>query len=212
MVRHPVLGLKAQLSKSLFSSTVSQSTVFAVNSTVSKCVVLVVSALTLLGCQHDPWANGYLTTVPSETGIVGEYRSDAASLKRRILLPMSGETLPVQPSALIVLSNDHSAKFSGVPADHDGKQPRSVTGEGSWSIVKNSGTYYSVYVRIRNRESNSPCGTEFNWPLLLHGKRPPYKLHQVIDDPDLGLAVQFEKQERLRGVAGLLVINRDSAH
>jgi hypothetical protein len=162
---------------------------------VSKWVVLVISALTLFGCQYDPWANGYLTTPPSEMDIVGKYAPDAASLKRSIKLPMTGELLAVQPSAAIVLSNDHSAQFNSVPADHDGKEVCSVTGQGSWSIVKNSGRYYSVYVRIHNRESKSPCGTEFNWPLLLYGKRPPYKLHQVIDDPDLGLAVQFEKKK-----------------
>lgn len=161
---------------------------------VCRWVILVVPLLMLLGCQYDPWANGYLTTAPSETDIVGKYTPDAASLKRQIELPMSGELLPVQPSATIALSNDHSAQFSRVPVDHNGTQPCSITGQGTWSIEQSSGRFYSVYVRIRNRESNSPCGTEFNWPLLLYGKRPPYKLHQVIDDPDLGLVVQFEKQ------------------
>ena len=107
---------------------------------------------------------------------------------------MSGDLLAVQPSAAIVLSSDHSAEFSSVPADHDGKEPYSVTGQGSWSIAQNSGRYFSVYVRIHNKELNSPCGTEFNSPLLLYGRRPPYKLHQVIDDPDLGLVVQFERK------------------
>ena len=161
---------------------------------ICKYAVLVVPLLTLFGCQYDPWANGYLTTAPSEKDIVGKYTPDAASLKQQIKLPMSGELLPVQPSATIVLSNDHSAQFSRVPADHDGNQPCSITGQGTWRVEQNRGRYYSVYVRIHNRESNSPCDTEFNWPLLLYGKRPPYKLHHVIDDPDLGLVVQFEKQ------------------
>ena len=164
-------------------------------SIVSKYVVFFASALTLVGCQHDPWANGYLTTAPSEADVVGKYVADAESLKRSIKLPMSGQLLSVQPTAAIVLSDDHSAQFSGVPADHDGKEPCSVTGKGSWSVAQNNGRFYSVYVRIRNGEPNSPCGTEFNWPLLLYGKRPPYKLHQVIDDPDLGLAVQFERKQ-----------------
>ncbi len=160
----------------------------------SKRAMLVIGALTLVSCQHDPWANGYLTTQPTEMDIIGKYAPDAASLKSSIKLPMSGELLAVHPSAAIVLSSDHSAEFSGVPADHDGKEPCSITGQGSWSIAQNSGRYFSVYVRIHNKESNSPCGTEFNSPLLLYGKHPPYKLHQVIDDPDLGLVVQFERE------------------
>lgn len=29
---------------------------------------------------------------------------------------------------------------------------------------------------------------------MLYGNKPPYKLHYIIDDPDLGEFVQFEKQ------------------
>jgi len=28
----------------------------------------------------------------------------------------------------------------------------------------------------------------------VNGNKPPYKLHHIIDDPDLGEFVQFEKQ------------------
>ena len=158
-------------------------------------VILGVSALTFVGCQYDHSAHNYLTSAPKDNDIVGRYVPDAASRKRHISLPMSGTELPVDASAAIILSDDHSAQFVRVPAgSFEGKKPCAVTGRGSWGVNLSQGRYYEVYVRIHNEEKNSPCGSEYNWPLMLYGKQPPYKLHQIIDDPDLGEFVQFEKQ------------------
>jgi len=165
-----------------------------VNRVIRAFVILGTSVLMLVGCQYDPWAHGYLTTAPSESDLVGKYTPDAASRKRRISLPMSGVVLPIDLAAAITLSENHSAQFVRVPSDYNGKQPCSITGKGTWSIGQSSSRYYAVYVQIQNEEKSSPCGGEYNWPLLLYGKEPPYKLHQIIDDPDLGEAVQFEKQ------------------
>lgn len=58
-----------------------------------------------------------------------------------------------------------------------------------------SAGYYFLLVRIQNEEADSPCRGDFGYQVMLYGKKPPYKLHQIIDDPDLGEAVQFEKRQ-----------------
>lgn len=156
--------------------------------------VVILGVLATVGCQYDHSAHNYLTSEPHDRDIAGRYVPDDASRQRHITLPMNGAELPVDASAAIILSEDHSAQFVRVPADYEGKEPCAVTGRGSWSVSLNSGAYYAVYVRIHNEEKHSPCGSEFNWPIMLYGKQPPYKLHQIIADPDLGEFVQFVKQ------------------
>lgn len=160
---------------------------------ICSVATLILPLFLIVGCQRDPSAHEYATTAPLEREIVGKYVPDSASRKERIELPMSGVVLPINPSAAIILSGNHTAQFVRVPTDLEGKQPCSVTGRGSWSIGQVSGRYYGVYIRIRNEEPNSRC-KDFNWPLLLYGKEPPYRLHEIIDDPDLGEVVQYEKQ------------------
>lgn len=157
---------------------------------VAACIV---GILTAAGCQYDPSTRHYLRTPPADAEIVGKYVPDAASRKRRVTLPMSGAVLPVDASA-IILSKNHAAEFIRVPFDVDGRKPCSITGNGTWSIGQSQG-YEHIYLRIRNEERDSACGREFAYPLMLYGHKPPYKLHLIIDDPDLGEFVQFEKQQ-----------------
>jgi hypothetical protein len=95
---------------------------------------VVLLTLTVVGCQYDPSTRHYVRTPPSEAEIVGKYAPDAASRTRRIELPMSGDVLPVNPSAAIILSQNHAAAFVRVPYDVDGRNPCSITGNGTWDI------------------------------------------------------------------------------
>jgi hypothetical protein len=156
-------------------------------------VLLCLTSLLVVGCQHDPWADRFLTAQPSEKEVAGTYVVDADSQKRPITLPMSNGVFPVSPSARISLSSDHKAEFFNVPEDYFGK-PCSVTGRGSWSLEKND-SFSVVRAKIINEEANSLCKGEFGYELMLYGKKPPYKLHITISDPDSGDVVQFEKQQ-----------------
>jgi hypothetical protein len=158
-----------------------------------RTAILLLSSLLLIGCQYDPWADRFLTGQPNDRDIAGTYTIDAASSKREITLPMSKDVFPVNALAKIVLSHDHRAEFVRVPYDHFAKQPCSVTGRGSWELGKNGG-FSVVRASIVNEESNSLCKGDFAYELMLYGKKPPYKLHITIGDPDSGDAVQFEKQ------------------
>jgi hypothetical protein len=147
----------------------------------------------LVGCQYDPWANGFLTGQPIERDVAGTYVISAESLKRTIKLPLNKGILPVSSSAKIVLSTDHKAEFAYVPEDYRGDSACSVSGHGSWKIERNNG-FYLVRAIITNEEPNSLCGGEFGYEVMLYGRKPPYRLHITIGDPDSGDAVQFEKQ------------------
>lgn len=146
------------------------------------------------GCQYDTSTRHYLRTPPAEAEIVGKYAPDAASRKRRVELPMSNAVLPLDASGSITLSNNHAAEFVRVPFSGDGRKACSITGNGTWNIGQSQG-YEHVYIQIRNMERDSPCERDFAYPLMLYGHNPPYKLHLIIDDPDLGQFVQFEKQQ-----------------
>ena len=152
-----------------------------------------VALLLLLGCQYSPWADRFVTDQVSEKEVVGTYVIDADSQKRHIKLSMADGILPISASAKIVLSNDHSAEFVNVPEDYQGTKPCSVSGHGSWSLGKND-HFSEVRANINNADTNSPCKGDFGYEVMLYGKKPPYKLHITIGDPDSGDAVQFEKQ------------------
>ena len=147
--------------------------------------------LALLACQHDPWADRFVTVQLSDKEVTGTYVIDADSQKRRITLPMTDGLFPISSTAKIVLSADHTAEFTKVPEDYEGTKPCSVTGRGSWSLGKND-KFSVVRANIHNEETNSPCKGYFE--LMIYGRKPPYKLHITIGDPDSGYAVQFVKQ------------------
>jgi hypothetical protein len=175
----------------IWHKALSQRRVAAVN----RRTAIVLSALLFLaGCQYDPWANGFVATQPAEQEVAGTYAIDADSQKRSIKIPMSNAAFPVNRTARIVLSPDHKAEFLHVPQDYQGEKACSVTGRGSWNLGKID-RYAVVRASIVNQESGSPCDGEFAYELHLYGKRPPYKLHVTIGDPDAGDAVQFEKQQ-----------------
>ena len=162
-----------------------------------RIIFAVVTVLTLAGCQHDPWADRFLTRQPAERDVVGWYGVDQASLRRSITRPMSGSRLKIDPSAHIVLSADHNVEFFSVPGDTGGSLVCSITGHGTWSLGKND-SYIVVRAMIADEEPNSRCRETFTAnfadELHLYGKRPPYRLHVTIGDPDSGDAVQFERR------------------
>jgi hypothetical protein len=155
--------------------------------------MLMLSFLLLVGCQHDPWANRFLTAHAADEDVAGTYVIDADSQKRTVKLPLGSGSFPIDHSARIVLSSDHKAEFVHVPEDYLGKAACSVTGRGSWRLGKND-SFSVVRASIVNEEPNSPCKGDVAYELMLYGQKSPYKLHITIGDPDSGDAVQFEKQ------------------
>jgi len=156
--------------------------------------ILTLGLLLLPGCQHNPWADRFLTVQAAEKDVAGTYVIDADSQKRTIRIGLSNIPFPVSHSARIVLSADHNAEFISVPEDYRGERACSVTGRGSWRLGKND-SFTEVRASIVNEELTSPCTGKFDYELMLYGKKPPYKLHITIGDPDSGDAVQFEKRQ-----------------
>ncbi len=145
--------------------------------------------LLLVGCQHDPWADDFLTAQPAERDVAGTYKINPDSQKRTV----GNSPLSIDASTRIDLSPDHRVEFVHVPADLRDEKVCWVTGRGSWELGKND-NFSVVRATVLNEELNSPCRGNFAYELMLYGKKPPYKLHITIGDPDSGDAVQFEKQ------------------
>lgn len=158
---------------------------------VATSFVVCVCAM-LTACQHDPWANEFLTKQPLERDLVGTYAVDADSQRRQITLPMSNAPFPVSSSGRIVLSSDHKAVLTRVP-EYDGEKPCSLSGHGSWELGRND-RYAVVNVQVQNEDMGGGCRGQLGFQLMVFGDKPPYKLHITIGDPDSGDAVQFEKQ------------------
>ncbi len=150
----------------------------------------------LVGCQHDPWADQFLKSQPANGDLVGTYRVDSDTLARRISIPMSTKTLSISQDEEIVLSADHKAQFLHVPEIHEpAMQTCVVSGAGSWDLGRND-AYFVVNVQIQPQ--NNPrlvdgCEPTYYGQLMLYGKKPPYKLHITIGDPDSGDAMQFKR-------------------
>lgn len=157
-----------------------------------KAAILVLTIVSLTGCQYDPWADKFLTAQPALKDVSGTYLIDSDSQKRTIKIGLHNSTFPVDPSARIILSPNHEAEFIHVPELFRGEAPCSVTGRGSWH-VQAFDSYFVVWASIYSKE-NSPCKGDTTYEVMLYGRKPPYKLHITIGDPDSGDAVQFEKQ------------------
>jgi hypothetical protein len=150
----------------------------------------------LSGCQFDPWADGFLKKPPAESDLVGTYRIDADTLSRRISFPTSASTLPIGKDAEISLTADHNVQFFRVPEfDYVTMKSCVISGAGTWRLGRND-SYVVVDVQIQRpdyRPSIDGCGAAYGEELMLYGKKPPFKLHITIGDPDSGDALQFEK-------------------
>jgi hypothetical protein len=159
-----------------------------------RTAILILAIALLGGCQYDPWAGRFLTMQPSPKDLSGTYLIDSDSQKRAIKFGLHNAIFPVDHSARIVLSPDHEAEFIHVPELFQGEVPCSVTGRGSWQLEKFD-SYFVVWARINDNEEASSCKGDTAYEVMLYGRKPPYKLHITIGDPDSGDAVQFEKQQ-----------------
>jgi hypothetical protein len=162
----------------------------------SLSVLAVVLICSLGGCQYDRWASGFLKNQADEKDLSGTYRVDADTLTRHISIPMTTTELSISRDAEIVLSTDRTAKFLNVPdIDDRTRKPCIISGAGTWQQNRNS-NYVQINVEILRTDASSStdgCGLKYYEALMLFGKKPPYKLHITIGDPDSGDALQFEK-------------------
>ena len=159
-------------------------------------LIAILISVACTSCQYDPWADGFATKEPSRQDVVGTYRVDSDSLQRKFITN-DLRTLTLRPSATIVLNSDGSARFVDVPFYWPPSTPCFYTLPGSWSLAHIS-DYWTVSVVLKlDHAASSACpparGDEFGESFDLYGKKPPYRLHLTLSDPDTGDAVQFEK-------------------
>ncbi|MGB7848654.1 MAG: hypothetical protein WBL63_23780 [Candidatus Acidiferrum sp.] len=108
---------------------------------------------------------------------------------------MSTKALSISRDARIELSADRKAQFSQVSEiDEFAKKTCVINGIGSWRLNRND-EYAVIDVQIQRedyRRLADGCELTYHGQLMLYGKKPPYKLHITIGDPDSGDALQFE--------------------
>jgi len=149
----------------------------------------------LVSCQHDPWADQFVRTKLADGDLVGTYRVDSDTLGRRISIPICTKTLSISQDAEIVLSADHKAQFLQVPGVHEpATQTCVVNGAGSWELGRNDAySVVNVKIQLKDNRRSDECQPTYYGQLMIYGRKPPYKLHIAIGDPDSGEAMQFER-------------------
>ena len=149
-----------------------------------------------VGCQHDPWADQFLKSQPAESDLVGTYRVDSDTLARPISIRIGTKTLSISQDERIVLSADHKAQFFHVPeVQESATRTCVVSSAGSWELGRND-EYFVINLKILLKDylrSVDGCEETYYGQLMLYGKRPPYKFHITIGDPDSGDAIQFQR-------------------
>jgi hypothetical protein len=64
----------------------------------------------MASCQYDPWADGFQTHQVADKDVQGTYVVDTDSQTRQIKLAFGRGALPINKSATILLSPDHTAE------------------------------------------------------------------------------------------------------
>src|SRR5262245_52110583 len=113
------------------------------------------AVLGLCGCQHDPYADWFVTKKVQEKTLVGSYHVTHDTLEhfaqRKFSFVQEGQ-LPLSPDAKIIIADDHSITVSQVPIDwspSDGSADRFcvLNAPGTWRLGKQQ-KFTAVYVSL----------------------------------------------------------------
>lgn len=166
------------------------------------------AVLFLCGCQHDPYADWFVTKSIPDNTLLGSYHITAETLEhfaRADLPSLQGHRLPLSRDAKIVLAADHKISVSQVAIDWLDAQRHHVcvlNSTGTWKVAKHQ-EFTAVNVTLEHLQSpGQGCpdrGLGFGLELFDDSIMPWHSaakyplLHLSIGDPDSGDALQFEK-------------------
>ena len=161
--------------------------------------------LTITGCQHDPYADWFVTKDVAGNVLAGSYHVTPETIERfsnKEMPFIPGGRLPISREARIVLNSNHKVSLANIPIDWVKPALCILNGNGDWKVDKRE-DYTIVFVTLTAAYA-SPAGCpngQFGFALelfddsALHPRsRTKYPLlHLTIGDPDSGDALQFEK-------------------
>jgi hypothetical protein len=174
------------------------------NSSKALHVLLAFAITAVVGCQFDPYADWFVKKNVAEDRLVGHYRVTNETIQHFATTKVPGVPdgrLTIAREAQIDLEKNHKISVAHVPIDWAGRECI-MEGHGIWSVGKHQ-DFTAVSVKLILTKPSSPvCPKgEFGFDLELfddsmlhaHSNTKYPLLHLTIGDPDMGDAVQFEK-------------------
>jgi hypothetical protein len=162
--------------------------------------ITIMFCLLLLGCNfplfsYPPFWD-YSKTKPVDAELVGSYRV----LKLRLPSDLSRQV--TERDSRITLNADHTAILSAVP-DFDGfgqKLECRWSGIASWELNDYINVGWGWSVAFKNFHSLSKaisaqdCNRQdFVWGVLILSRHSPYRLYEIVGDPDSDSGVEYER-------------------
>jgi hypothetical protein len=145
----------------------------------------------LAGCQYDPFAHEYTASRPAESEVVGSYRPDRETSER--IREQFG--ISVASSCELILRADGTFSISELPncwfvsAQKD-CLPGTQSVSGTSQLVRQQQWWA---VRLTKHSVKHGVDHSYGLPAMLRGSEPPYILHLIIGDPDMGNGLAFAK-------------------
>jgi hypothetical protein len=135
----------------------------------------------------------YTRAKPKESDLSGGYKV----LKIRLSTDVAKQIKEQQPS--VTLNSDNIALLGKCPR-FDGFGDRvdcSRSGPADWSLDKDldaSSGWQLAFKNYRPSTAAAACSQENAvWPVLLLGRKPPYRLYLTVGDPDSDTGIEFQK-------------------
>lgn len=153
---------------------------------VALCLVLFLSA-----CQYDPYTSEYTSRRPNESDLPGEY---VATVETRELIRKAGSYPACDPH--LTLHTDHTFEIKDVPdwfITEGDAGAKLVSGSGTWALQQHQ-QWWALGILFRQSTGQSVFKGPFGMDFMLVGAKAPYLVHMTIGDPDMGKAMQFQKQ------------------
>ncbi|MGC9367338.1 MAG: hypothetical protein ACP5FK_09920 [bacterium] len=158
---------------------------------------IIILIILLFKCQHDPYADRYLTEKPKKQDVVGFYQLTEQNITEENLDFLEGK------QSTIELYEDSTYQLVNYPdwmnIDEQDSLPELITDSGTWYIDKVGSIYHG------DDESEDAWGIRFSGINSAHltNNQPPYGLIFTYGDPDAGDVMIYEykaenrKQEEL---------------
>lgn len=136
----------------------------------------------LFGCGGDPYAGKYAKAKPTTQSFVGDWRLKAGSLGNN---PAKVTKLTMREDGVFTAVN-----YPGAATGSFGIAHSFLDGDGTWSVQQHQ-RFWVISINWQKLG-----GKQLDYSQMLHvlNDNPPHVLHHIIGDPDLGVALVFEKQ------------------
>jgi len=164
-----------------------------------RVTITILLCLPLAGCNVSPFSYprfwDYGKTKPVDTDLVGSYRV----LKLRLPSDLSHQV--TEKDSRITLNADHTAILAAVPwSDGFGEKLECRwSGSATWELNGKIDSGWGWSVSFQNFHPSSRvtdtqnCKRDLIWEILILSRRSPYRLYEIVGDPDSDTGVEYER-------------------